>query len=126
MARIITFPATLADPPAPLQLTLEPFNPPVDAGPDATLEQRFAAFHEANPHVYRELVILARDLVAHGRTRISVGMLFEVLRWSSLRTATGDDDYKLNNSYRSRYARLIVDTCPDLATVFELRKLTAE
>ncbi|MCP4448536.1 MAG: hypothetical protein GY811_24845 [Myxococcales bacterium] len=46
-------------------------------------------------------------------------MLFEYLRVSSLRTS--GRDFKLNNSYTSRYARLIVDREPDLADLFELR-----
>lgn len=89
--------------------------------PAQTLEERFWAFHQANPHVADALEELALDLVRRGRKRIGVGMLFEVLRWSSMRTE--GDEYRLNNSYRSRYARLLTDRHPDLCDAFELREL---
>lgn len=59
---------------------------------------------------------------AAGRTRIGVGMLFEVLRWHSQRATTGDP-FRLNNSYRSRYARLLIERRPEWAHLFELRRL---
>lgn len=91
--------------------------------PGETIEQQFLAFHEANPHVYDALVQMARDLVRRGRDHLGIGMLFEVLRWSYIKTWS--DDFKLNNNYRSRYARLIARTESDLANVFELRELKA-
>lgn len=91
---------------------------------ERTLEERFRAFHEANPQVYAELVRLARDLVAKGHSRFGIGLLFEVLRWQRMLATTGDD-FKLNNNWRSRYARLIDRNEPDLAGVFETRELRA-
>lgn len=92
---------------------------------DATIQERFAAFHAANPHVYDRLRRLALELVRAGHKRIGIGMLFEVVRWSAM-TTRGDDVYKLNNNHRSRYARLLVDNEPELATAFELRDLRAK
>jgi hypothetical protein len=91
-----------------------------------TIQDTFEAFHKANPWVYVALVRLARDLHRRGYTRIGIGMLFEVLRWHYFR-ATRDEhsDFKLNNNYRSRYSRLIMDREPDLADAFEIRRLTA-
>lgn len=91
--------------------------------PTATITERFHAFHDANPQVLGALEDLALDLVRRGRRRIGIGMLFEVVRWSALRT--DGEPYLLNNSYRSRYARLLADSHPDLADVFELRELTS-
>lgn len=91
-----------------------------------TIDERFTAFHQANPWVYTALVRLARSMHDRGHSRVGVGMLFEVLRWNwSLHTIDASSDWKLNNDYRSRYARLIAAQEPDLADVFELRKLTA-
>ncbi|CAB4180862.1 hypothetical protein UFOVP1056_1 [uncultured Caudovirales phage] len=45
-----------------------------------------------------------------------------MLRWETAMSTTGDD-FKLNNNYRSRYARLIMATCPDLTDVFDTREL---
>jgi hypothetical protein len=90
--------------------------------PGATLDERFAAYHRANPWIARRLEEMTAELVDAGRTRVGIGMLFEVLRWESLRTTTGDP-FKLNNSFRSRYARLLIERRPEWADLFELRRL---
>lgn len=87
-----------------------------------TPKEKFEEFHRENPHVYRELRQLALDLVEFGHERIGIGMLFEVLRWQrALRTT--DDDFKLNNNYRARYARLLMEREPRLAGKFEIRQI---
>lgn len=87
-----------------------------------TLDDRFDAFHKANPWVADRLEQMTDDLVASGATKVGVKMLFEVLRWQSYLRTNGDD-YKLNNSYCSRYARLLIDRRPEWAHLFELRRL---
>lgn len=89
------------------------------------LESRFLAFHHANPNVYRELVAMARQWHAAGHTQAGIAMFFEVLRWQSGLRGDGDA-FALNNSYRSRYARLIAANEPDLAGMFTLRTLGSE
>ena len=104
-----------------LTLDLAPLAP-VPSWP--SLEDRFRLFHAANPHVYTALVTLTRRLVERGRTRVGMKMLFEVLRYEyAMTTDDPTSDYKLNNSYTSRYARLIMDTEPDLAGVYDTRRL---
>lgn len=94
--------------------------------PTTSIEADFEAFHAANPWVYTALVRLARDLVERGHRRIGIGMLFEVLRWQwAMSTVDEASEFKLNNSYRSRYVRRIMANCPDLDGVFETRTLTA-
>lgn len=91
---------------------------------EATIEERFLAFHEANPHVYRSLVALARQMRAGGRARVSIKLLIERLRWEyAMRTTRPEGEYAINNDYTSRYARLIMASNPDLAGIFELRRL---
>lgn len=85
------------------------------------LDRAFRAFDEENPHVRHELVRLTRELVAAGARRVGMKMLFEVLRWSHLRT-TGRD-FRLNNNYTARYARSIMAQHPDLDGVYETREL---
>lgn len=92
---------------------------------EASLQERFEAFHAAHPEVYRELVVLARRARAAGRARIGIGMLWEVLRWERTLAGVEDGMWKLNNSFRSRYARLIGQREPDLVDVFETRELKA-
>jgi hypothetical protein len=88
------------------------------------IEEAFRQFHAENPHVYDELVMLARRARNRGATRLGIGMLFEVLRWRhTLRT--GGDSFKLNNNFRSYYARMIMLREADLVDVFETRQLHA-
>jgi hypothetical protein len=87
-----------------------------------TLDSLFADFHGANPRVYAALVRLAREAKARGRKRLGIGMLFERVRWD-LAMETAGDEFKVNNSFRSRYARLIAKQEPDLADFFEFREL---
>lgn len=91
---------------------------------EATIEEAFWRFHQDNPQVYAELVMLARRWRRRGRRKCGIGMLFEVLRWRS-GMRTGGDDFRLNNNYRSYYARLIMLREPDLTGIFELRELHA-
>jgi hypothetical protein len=53
-------------------------------------------------------------------------MLYEVLRWQYFMTTTDPaSDFKLNNNYRSRYARLIMVQEIELVDAFEIRELKA-
>ncbi|MGB5760820.1 MAG: hypothetical protein WBM50_28150 [Acidimicrobiales bacterium] len=94
---------------------------PATIVPQGSIEANFLAFHEANPWVYTALVRLARDM---NRRPIGIGMLFEVIRWQYARATVSDDGLRLNNNFRSRYARLIMEQEPDLAGVFQIRELT--
>ena len=89
------------------------------------LEKAFREFHHANPHVYKELVDLACQLKAAGRERYSIYSLFEVLRWHRALETT-DENFKLNNNHRPYYARMVMDTVPELKDFFELRVLNRE
>lgn len=97
----------------------------VQPGPKPTLEERFQAFHTSNPDVYRRLTVMARDLLARGRSGVGIGMLWETLRYEQAMTTTGEP-YKLNNSYRSRYSRTIMEQEPDLRGFFTTRELAVD
>lgn len=90
-----------------------------------TIDERFEEFHRENPHVYRELVYLARYWKSRGFKKLGIGMLFEVLRWRRA-FQTGESEYKLPNDFRSRYARLIMQQEPDLEGIFETRSLRSK
>ena len=98
--------------------TLE--QPPLPLSDD--LEERFMSFHVNNPEVYRRLVEMAREWRAAGRQHGGIKMFWEVLRFTSGIKTTGKA-FKLNNSYPSRYARLIMRREPDLGGFFETREL---
>lgn len=90
------------------------------------IDQRFIEFHAANPHVYRQLVGLARQWRDAGHGKCSMKMLFEVLRWDAGVRTRSVDGLKLNNDFTSRYTRVICANHPDLASLFETRALAAE
>lgn len=110
-----------------MQLELPVLGKTVDVdGKFATIQEKFEAFHEANPAVYSALVRLARTYKRRGQQRGSITQLFEVLRFSaSVSTSDGNSGFKLNNNYRSRYARLIMKQEEDLADLFEIRERRA-
>lgn len=88
------------------------------------IQSQFADFHAANPDVYDRLVQMTEQLVARGRTKVGMKMLFEVLRWEHLlRTTDPNSDFKLNNNYTAHYARLIMQQEAHLSDVFEVRGL---
>lgn len=93
---------------------------------DKTIDQRFAEFHAANPNVFARIVELLREAKHRGKTRTSLKMIFEVLRWESyLYTARDPHEFKLNNSYTSRYSRLVIELYPELGALLETRRLLA-
>lgn len=110
------------------QLGLFDVRPPLVSLPDQgevedATDARFRAFHAENPEVYRELRDLALAAVRSGRRRVGMKQLFEVLRWNRGLVTTGDE-FRLNNNYTSRYARLLMEQEPSLTGVFETRALS--
>jgi hypothetical protein len=94
-------------------------------GDKLTLQDKFWQFHYMNPWVYDELIRLARYAKAQGRRKIGMKMLVERLRWSFEIETNSTEQWKLNNSYTSFYARHIMASCPDLEGFFETRELRA-
>lgn len=118
-----------ADPPPNLWDSLEPptvVPVPVEAPVPGSIQEAFEKFHAANPFVYEALRRLALELVERGRKKIGIGMLTEVVRWEYARqTSDASSDFKINNNYRSRYARLLMENVEELEGVFEVRELKA-
>lgn len=89
-------------------------------------ERKFWLFHFQHPEVYTHLCVLCREwLNVRGRARWSINGAFEVLRWQRYVRGLPDpnEDWKLNNNYRSRYARLMMEQEADLTDFFEIREL---
>lgn len=95
--------------------------------PRPSIEERFATFHAANPHVFDRLVRLACDRLARGDARIGVKALIEELRCYLATTGSeaGGERYRLDNSLVSRYADLLAETDPRIAAAIERRKRRA-
>lgn len=93
---------------------------------DPTITDRFESFHRDNPKVYETLVRLAREWINRtGRRKLGIATLFERARWE-LSLATSDPEFKLNNTYRAYYARLLMAQEPDLAGLFDCRASEAD
>jgi len=89
-----------------------------------TIQGRFLEFHAANPQVYENLVELAYAAKDAGFKCYSINSLVERLRWHyniDIRT----DGFKIDNSFRANYSRLIMQQEPGLAGFFHTRIQTA-
>jgi hypothetical protein len=94
-------------------------------GQPESIQAQFETFHQLNPWVLRALEALTADYLKRGARRIGIGMLFEVLRWHYV-TATEGDDFRLNNNFRSRYVRLLIERHPEWESAFEVRSLRTD
>lgn len=87
-----------------------------------TIQERFERFHRDNPHVYKRLRDLIFEDLNAGLPIAGIDFYVSVLRWK-VRMETRGDDFKLNNDWRSRYARMLMDNEPELRGKFETRTL---
>lgn len=90
-----------------------------------TLQERFEEFDQAHPEVYREFRRLAFRVLKAGIRHYGAGALFEVLRFRSVVSGKPEEPFKINNSYRSRYARKLAQEDARFARLFEFRELKA-
>lgn len=104
-----------------LSLDLAPLTVP-DYEPELSIAERFAIFHAANPQVADTLEHLARHWFAAGHTKVGVKALAERARWESGLSTSGEP-WRINNSYVSLYARLLIERHPSWAERIETREL---
>jgi len=93
---------------------------------ERTWEDRFWAFHAANPHVYGEFCRFADQAIASGRKHLSSSMIFERIRWETMIQTRGEGSLKLNNNFQPFYARLWLRNHPDKPEFFRLRQQKRE
>jgi hypothetical protein len=82
--------------------------------------EKFWKYHEENPHVFEILMKFAMQIKRSGRNRYSIVSIFERVRWHYEIETTGDE-FKINNSYRSCYSRLLIMKDPSFDGFFETR-----
>jgi hypothetical protein len=91
-----------------------------------TIQERFNAFHAANPQVFEYLVKLTQEKFVRGRERAGLKALWEQIRWN---IAVGNiqviGEYQLNNDFTSHYVRMLVAQYPAYRGLFEQRHLRA-
>ncbi|MGG2460521.1 hypothetical protein ACO0M4_11975 [Streptomyces sp. RGM 3693] len=105
-----------------LELPIAAIRQPENTGGKLTIQERFELFHQLNPWILKHLENLTTECVERGLRRIGIGMLFEVLRWQ-YGIATRGEPWKLNNDFRSRYVRRLIELHPEWSPLFETRKI---
>lgn len=92
--------------------------------PEATIQEKYEAWRDANPWVIPWMAARAESWVAAGGKRVSVKHLAEVLRASYFEVIR-TDEFRVNNNATSRLARDLIAAYPHLAGVIETRELRA-
>ena len=96
--------------------------------PDSQLndaDRRFWDFHEANPDIYLEFVQRAMALWINGRTKYGARAIFQIIRYNTI-VSGSKDDYKINNNYIARYARMAMAEAPQLKDFFRTRYIDSK
>ena len=86
------------------------------------IEDRFKEFHLNHPHIFNLFCHFALQVKERGK-KIGAKAIAERMRWEIYFERAEWEEYKINNNYISRYARLAVEKYPDLITVFNFRSL---
>jgi hypothetical protein len=101
------------------------FTPILPEPRELGIHARFVKFHYNNPEVYNNIVRLAREFRSRSfnlNRKMSISMLFEVLRWNYfIEVDQGEEEFKLSNDFRAPYARLIMQQEQDLTDAFNTR-----
>ncbi len=82
--------------------------------------ERFKRYHRENPDVYIEFKQFAQQMRNAGRSRYSAEAIINAIRWHRDLKTTGDV-FKINNDFKSIYARLLIYYHPEFADFFQLR-----
>lgn len=106
--------------------TKQPETEPLLTQATDSIQVRFEEFHAQNPKVLELLIGRCRELKQNGYKQYAMSALWEWMRWHQTLAISTTEPFKVSNDFRSRYARLIMDTEPDLQGFFELRHLTSK
>ena len=87
------------------------------------IAENFVKFHNDNPHVYDMFEQFSFQMIERGFAHGSAALIFERMRWELMLKTVPDEPVRLNNNYRSRYARLFEQRNPLYKNFFRKRKL---
>jgi hypothetical protein len=95
-----------------------------ERGKVLTIEERFDVWLKDNPQIYPLFLQFAREVRAR-RRHYSIDAITQRVRWHVNIETRGDDaaDFKINDHFRSRLARKLMMENPELADMFELRRI---
>ena len=84
--------------------------------------ERFELFTTRNPHIKNKLRRMALELKHKGHDHYGIKALIEVLRWDYAIRTQSSGDFKINNSFATPYAYLLMDENPELMGFFKTRQ----
>lgn len=88
------------------------------------LDQAFREYHAQNPAVWSLFERFALEAARAGRTHFGAKAVWERMRWHiQFETRDSLADWKLNNNYTSRYARMFAERHPEFRKLFQFREL---
>lgn len=88
-----------------------------------SIQESFDTFHKNNPIVYRKFLEFTRMAINAGHKKYSVKQVLGRVRWHFKFEVKGEVEYKINDAYTSRYARLFAEDYPEWADFFNYRRL---
>ena len=91
---------------------------------ETTIQEEFEAYHTLHPEVYARLNKSVDILRQRGFEHYGMSALCEAVRWH-FAMEWGENDYKINNNFKSRYVRLMLKDRPELVDFFHVRELRA-
>lgn len=91
--------------------------------PATQSQTAFQRFHGEHPEVLREIRSVALKMKRRGFDSYSIMTIYGAVRYRL--SLDSGEDYKLNNNYMPYYARLVMDTTPELRGFFKTRELNA-
>lgn len=88
-----------------------------------SIEESFKEFHKKNPAIYEYFKKYLREVVLAGKKKTSAKMILNRIRWEIYINTNTEDEYKINDAFTSRYARLFATEYPEYEYLFNFRKL---
>ena len=95
-----------------------------------TVEDKFLAFHAANPHVYAHFKKFAAQAIKAGVKRMSSKLIIERIRWEAAVSTTGagwsvagKKAFLIDNRFTCHYSRMFMKDYPKAGAIFEIRTI---
>ena len=96
------------------------FTEPIDE-----IQVAFEEFHRAHPQVWQMFVRFTWEAKDAGLDRYSADAILHRIRWF-VNVENRDDEFKINNNFASRYARMLMEHYTGWDGFFQTRVLNVE
>ena len=96
-----------------------------------SIAERFADFDARHPEIWAAYVRFSREVYQSKAkedrcmVRYGIAAITERIRWHYMVERDSAEPFKVNNNFRSLYARKLVKTFPEMGAMFTLRNLRA-